>query len=52
MVILSHRMVEWCKNTLDFKISGGRQRSKSHVAAQPPENVIRIYNVDIERHYI
>ena len=29
-----------------------KQSFKSRVAAQLPENVIHIYNVDIERHYI
>ena len=35
-----------------LKSSKIKQRFKSFVAAQLMKNVIRIYNVDIERHYI
>ena len=40
------------KGLYTLKSSGIRQRFKSRVAAQLPEKVIRVYNVDIERHYI
>ena len=42
----------WKGSLVEIQYQGRRQWSKSHVSAQPQENVIRRYNVDIKRHYI
>ena len=42
----------WKGSLVEIQYQGRRQWSKSHVSAQPQENVIHRYTVDIERHYI